>query len=1097
MRMNMKSILYNIQKSFQRNALFVLAVMMVGPVFAQDFEEEDEEEESLKRRVYVEAEKYDLVEVKGIILDEITKAPLGGIQVKALANKRYTAMSDDDGTFTIKVPKFITALYVYAPEFSSHQVAINPLDPDEIVKVYMLSDKFRPMYEDGTSYTAKRGFTATGGHAFTIDTELQEQLLGDVRSVQRSGAVGIGNNLFIRGLNSINATSAPLIIVDGIEMDQQLSREMLHQGDLNNMLASVMPEDIENVTVLKNATALYGSRGANGVILIDTKRGHSMATRIDANLSVGLTLVPRLQEMMNADQYRTYVSELIGTMDGLKKSTPTLNFLNDDVNGYYYNMYHNDYDWQDDVYRTALTQNYNINVQGGDNVGMYNLSVGYVDGNSTAEGFDYSRMNVRFNTDIDILRTLSTKFNIAISRTTAQVFDDGLQEDFSTNTPTSPTTLAALKSPLVTPYQYSSYTGGFTSLLSDADDLFDALGDGYSLANPLAILEADGSNRNYRENTNFQVALAPTLTIGRYWSITEHFAFTLNRNSQRYTRPSSGVPGFYLSDIGTVYNQFSTFSSSENNIVSDTRANFSKIFGPSTLKAFVGFRYNYFSYNSESITTQYSSRQDDKNPVISGGSTSNYTTSVGVDDVWKQIQWYGNIDYDYKNRYFLTVSLLGEANSRFGENCSGLDMFGTKWQLYPSVQLGWVLTNESWFPKNTGVDYLRINAGFDMSGNDDIANSAARTVYTVTLFNNYPGLQLTNIGNDEIKSETTYKYNIGLQGNFLHNRLSFGVDWFYNKTTDLLTLKNFSTVISGINKYWSNGGELENTGFEVTFSGKPVVTKNFNIELGATIGHYKNEVTKLPDGDYTSSIYGDDNILTAVGNPLAVFYGYKTEGVFSTDEEAQVAGDGTYLYFLDDTGTKQYFTAGDVHFSDLNGDGVIDENDKTIIGDPNPDIYGNIFAMINWKNFTLSANFTYSLGNDVYNYMRYIYNSSSNFYNQQVAVTNRWRYEGQVTDMPKATYGDPMGNNRFSDRWIEDGSYLRLKSLKLTYKVPVYFSWLQGLSIWAEAINLFTITKYLGNDPEFSINSSSLYQGIDCGNLAQSRAFTLGVKINL
>lgn len=1092
--MNMKSKIYNIQKSFQRNALFFLAMMLAGPVCAQDdFLDDEDEEVTFQKRVVVEPEKYDLIEIKGIVLDETNKAPLGGIQIKALANSRYTAMSDDDGTFTIKVPKFITALYVYAPEFNSHQVSINTSKPEEQVVVYMLSDKFRPMYEDGTTYTAQRSFEATGGHSYTIDTELQSQLMGDVRSIQRSGALGVGNNVFIRGINSINATSQPLIIVDGVEMDQQLTREMLHQGNVKNMLGNVMPEDIENVTVLKNATALYGSRGANGVILIDTKRGHSMATRIDANLSVGVSLIPRLQEMMNASQYRNYVTELIGTMDGMTKETPTLNFLNDDPSGYYYEMYHNDYDWQDEVYRTALTQNYSINVQGGDNVGMYNLSVGYVDGESTIEGFDYSRMNVRFNTDINILSNLSTKFNIAISRTTQDVFDDGIQEDFSTSTPTSPTFLAAIKSPLVTPYQYNDYIGGFSSLLSDADDLFDALGDGYSLANPVAILQsADGENRNYTENTYFQVAFAPTLTLGRYWSISEHFCFTLNRNSQRYTRPSTGVPGFELANLGTVYNQFSTLSNDENNIVTDTRVNFNRIFGPHTVKFYAGFRYNYFSLNEESITTQYTSRQDDKNPHIDA-STSNFTTSSAVDDTWKQIQWYGNVDYDYKNRYFITVSLLGEANSRFGDGCDGLSMFGTNWQLYPSVQLGWVMTNESWFPKNSGIDYLRLSAGFDMSGNDDIENNAARTVYTVKLFNNFPGLQLTGIGNDEIKSETTYKFNVGLQGYFLHNRLSFGFDYFYYKTTDLLTMKTFDDPIAGINNYWTNGGELKNTGFEVSFSAKPVVTKDWNVEFGATVGHYKNEVTKLPDGDYTSSIYGTDNILTSVGNPVAVFYGYKTEGVFSTTEEAEAAN----LYFIDDTNTKVYFEAGDVHFSDLNGDGCIDEDDRTIIGDPNPDIYGNIFATINWKDFTLSANFNYSLGNDVYNYMRMIYNSGSNFYNQQVAVTNHWRYEGQVTDMPRVVYGDPMGNNRFSDRWIEDGSYLRLKSLKLTYRVPVYFSWLQGLSIWAEAINLFTVTKYLGNDPEFSISSNPMYQGIDCGNLAQGRAFTFGVKINL
>jgi hypothetical protein len=321
-----------------------------------------------------------------------------------------------------------------------------------------------------------------------------------------------------------------------------------------------------------------------------------------------------------------------------------------------------------------------------------------------------------------------------------------------------------------------------------------------------------------------------------------------------------------------------------------------------------------------------------------------------------------------------------------------------------------------------------------------------------------------------------------------------------HKTDNLLTLKSFSNPIGGINRYWSNGGELENQGFETTVTFKPVVCKDWNMEVGASVGHYKNKVTALPDGDFTSSLYGDKNILTAVGNPVGLFYGYKTDGVFSTDAEAKAAGNGGYLYMVDNAGNAHNFVAGDVHFLDLNNDGRITEADKAVIGDPNPDIYGNIFTTVSYKNLTLNVGFNYSLGNDVFNYQRMVLNSGSNFYNQQVAEVGRWHYEGQQATLPHVAYGDPMGNNRFSDRWIEDGSYLRLKTLLLSYRLPIpqsWTSWLQGASIWAEAQNLFTVTRYLGSDPEFYIGSGVLYQGIDCGNLAQSRTFTAGIKINL
>ena len=361
-------------------------------------------------------------------------------------------------------------------------------------------------------------------------------------------------------------------------------------------------------------------------------------------------------------------------------------------------------------------------------------------------------------------------------------------------------------------------------------------------------------------------------------------------------------------------------------------------------------------------------------------------------------------------------------------------------------------------------------------------------------------MQLTNVGNDKIQWESTKKMNIGLQSYLFNNRLGIGADFFIHKTDNLLMLKSFSNPIGGINNYWSNGGSLKNMGFELSVNGKPLVAKDWRVELGFTMGHYKNEVTKLPDGDFTSSIYGDDNILTSVGNPVAMFYGYQTAGIFASDAEARAAGkNGNYLYMEDNAGNANSFTSGDVHFIDRNNDGKIDAQDKTIIGDPNPDLYGNIFASVNWKQLTLSLGLNYSLGNDVYNYQRSVLNSGSNFFNQQVSSANRWRYEGQQAELPRANYDDPMGNNRFSDRWIEDGSYLRLKTVNISYQIPIpgSWTWLQGLTVWAEAQNLLTLTKYLGNDPEFSIASSVFYQGIDCGTVAQGRSFMAGVKINL
>lgn len=1129
----MKKKVYNIfQRNCLRLSLCAMAFAVTTVSYAQDETAENEENQEetaivAPKRTTIK-DTNPIMTVSGLVLDYVTKQPVAGVRVSVLGDARYTSMTDAEGRFDLNAPTFTTSLYVTAPRYSAQQVSIKQNDTQQQIKIQLLSSKFKDMYFDGTDYTAKRSIAPIGGAA-VIDDNIQEGLYADVRSIARTGAIDGGNAMFIRGINSLNANSQPMIIVDGVEYDMQYSRSVLHLGHNMNMLANISPEDIAKVTVLKNATALYGARGANGVVLIETKRGHSMATRIDANISAGVTLKPTMQTLMNANQYRNYATQMIGTISDVFKSENrdlTFNFLNDDRSYVYYQTYHNDTDWSKEVYRTAITQNYNINVQGGDDIGMYNLSVGYFDSDSPIKETNYNRLNVRFNTDIQLLWNLKTKFDMSFARTNNTLFDDGFAPNVSSQVVLSPTNLAQIKSPLLAPYQYNKHINGFTSLLSSYDDLFSALSVAkynnnyyYSLANPTAIIEnGTGDNKNKLENTFFNIHVQPTYEFNSHLKLTTLFSYVLNRNSQRYYRPAEGIPPFLIENLGTVYNKTGSLFSKENNILSNTHLDWSNVYGANVLAATVGFRYNYFSFKYTDVSSQYKSAQNDKNPVVTANSSAAFSDVQGTNDTWKNMQWYANVDYSYNNRFFATVSLTAEANSRFGRSISektGIKLAGVRWVLYPSVQLGWVMSNENWFPKNTVVNYLKVYGGFDVSGNDDINNYAAYSAFTPVKYNNTAnGLQLTNIGNDEIKAETTTKWNVGFVTNLFANRLSIGADFYVHTTSDLLALADFNSPIGGIKTYWTNNGRIRNSGLELALSGKPVVSKDLTLELGATLGHYKNEVKNLvqrtfadgsktfTDGSYCESVYGDNNILVSPNNPIGLFYGYQTaSNVFATEAEASTAYNGSdYLKFRDATGSDQTFNAGDVHFIDQNGDGYIDEQDKVVIGNPNPDIYGNIFATLNWKRFTLSMNFNYCIGNDVYNYQRSILNSGSTFYNQQIHELAYWHYEGQVTDIPRLAYGDPKGNNRFSDRWIEDGSYLRLKNVRLTYNIPIpesWESWLQGLSVWGEAQNVFTISKYTGVDPEFSAGNGVLYQGIDTGAIAQSRAFVLGLKINL
>ena len=1095
-------------------------------------------------------------EVRGICIDAATKAPLAGIMLSALDNNNFTAMTEDNGEFVIKVPVHTTALYVHSPQYISLQVAIAE-NASTGLKIEMLPDVFRPMFTKETSIVAANTQSITNTTSHTIETDAGNIMGADVHTLNRSGVPGSGSAMFIRGLNSLNANAQPLIVIDGIIQDMQQTRSSLHDGDYANLLLNINPEDIDKVTVLKNATALYGAKGSNGVILIETKRGHSMATRIDANVGVGVSLVPRLPTMMDANQYRVYASEMLGTYPTISQFTDptTFKFLIDDPSKYYYAMYHNDTDWTKEVYHTAMTQNYNINVQGGDDIGMYNLSLGYTDGQSTAKENGFNRLNVRFNTDISILRQLKVQFDMSYTKINRDVFDGGAPADFSAAPVSSPTFLALIKSPFLSPYTYNNVSRYFSSTLSEADDYLTMLDTDLSLGNPTAVLQnGKGINKNRVESNHFNTVIAPRFDFNSWLSLTETFSYTLDRISQRYYRPNNGMPMFLIEGIGSVQNKAMSMFSKENAISSDTRLTLTSHLSPLTshlspltshhsLNAFVGVRYLNFAYDNNQPEGQYANAANDKTPNIS--TNMDFYDATGTNDKWRSLTWYANADYNYRNRYYLQASLSMEGNSRFGKESKGMKIGGVKWGLFPSVQLGWVISNEKWFQsltshssKATGrrdsgnpltpINYLLLKAGWDLSGNDDISNYAARTSFGISKYLwKATAAQLNNIGNEEISCERTSKFNFGLKASLLNNRVAIDFDYYIHRTNDLLTLKHFDNLVAGIDNYWSNGGSLSNKGFELTLSAKPVVSKSLYIELGASIGHYVNEVKSLPDNSliyldgkqtaqgYTSSIYGIENIATIVGQPVGVFYGYKTNGVLATDQEASTAtlpslppslGEGSgvgqgsgvgFLYLTDATGARQEFHAGDMRFVDINGDGEISEADKTIIGDPNPDIYGNIFANVNWKNLTLHLGFNYSLGNDIYNYQRSVLEGGSNFYNQTTNMTNRWRTEGQQTDVPRISYGDPMGNSRFSDRWIEDGSYLRLKTLRLTYKVPVNLTWLQGLAIWGEANNLFTVTHYLGSDPEFSANNAVLYQGIDPGNVAQGRSFTFGMRINL
>ena len=1083
----------------KRLSIICLSLLVASPLisFAQTEDDAMPQDTASVRRVPKAKKTEPTRTIKGRVLSQAGHEPLAGVLIQSIAGDGYSTLSEEDGSFTMEVPLYSSAITVTIPGYNMVRVGLNK--SGELRDILMQSDAARPLYgaDDNILNNAKTGsleFTS----ARNITSEIGNQLGANVRTIARSGALAVGNYMNIGGINSLQSNSQPLVVLDGVLINQQYDREVIHTGYYNDILTNINPNDVESVEVMSNGTALYGARGANGVVFIKTKRNTSQATRIEASANVGVELMPKMYKMMNGSQYKNYASSLLQTV---KTTTSDFKFLNSDPTYYWYNKYNNNTNWADKVYSEALTQNYALSVQGGGEIAGYMLSVGFTKDNSVLKENNFNRLNIRFNTDITITKQLTMRFDAAYTNQTRKLQDTGAPDTYDEKSITSTNFLAMAKSPMLSPYSFvgdwanrRGYINTAHLDINDEDYLSEVSAlsdDNWRLANPVAINKyGTAENKNYFDNSYVNLAVTPKYQFNKHLYLSTMFSYTSVNTNEKYYVPLNGVPSYYVASLqNTMENEIGSQFGKQNTVNSDTKLDWRNSYNAHNIHLQGGFRYINESY---SLNTQHGyNTGNDKTPFINN--TENKTAD-GSNERWATLTWYGQAQYNYANRYYVEGDLAVETNSQFGRDVkSGFKCGGVVWGVFPSIQAGWVASNEKFFDVK-GIDYLKFTAGFGMSGNDNLTYDASRSYFVSSMFlNKVAGLSLSNIGNTELQWETTKRFNAGVELKGLNNRLGVNFNYFHSWTDHLLTLQELGFV-SGLDMNWSNGGSLKNQGFDVTVTGHLISRKNWNWTIGASVGHFVNKLTSLPD----NKAYLDTEILgatvrSAVGGSINSFYGYRTDGVYETSEVAKAAG----LSVVDETGNKVAFGAGDVRFVDINNDDVIDKNDREVIGDATPDIYGNIFTSLSWKKLTLDVGFNYSLGGDVYNYMRQQLESGSRFMNQTTAMLNRWSAENQITDIPRATYGDPMGNSRFSDRWIEDGSYLRLKTVTLSYKLPISNTYIQGITVWGQCNNLFTVTKYLGTDPEFSMSNNVLAQGIDRGLLSQGRSFHLGVKINL
>lgn len=1016
--------------------------------------------------------------VTGLVRNAHSKKAINAAHIQ-LINHSATATSDENGRFSIQTESANAVLHVSAYGYATREVAIRGLDsvvvdlyPESFSDFYKKIDGFNGDLNNSTITSSYKGIEEINqSAAISPDEALQSVFGADLRAITRSAVSGMGAALFIRGINSINANAQPLFVVDGVLRSNMYDVSSIHGGFFANPLSDIDVSDIESISLLKDGTSMYGSRGANGVILIKTKRAKGLATKINLNIATGITTAPQTIPVMDANQYKIYVTDMLGSAGLTNSEIAQLPFLNDDPSRSNYKSYHNNTNWTNEVYQTGVTQNYSINVKGGDEKALYYFALGYTTNDAVVKTTDFSRYNMRLNADVNLTEKITLGANVGFSRIDRTLVDDGVN-DYS-----SPTWLSLIKSPFLSPTNFTSL-GEPTAEFSYADI--------FNVGNPGAVIAY--SNNTLKQN-NFNISLKPVFRITKNLTLTNQFDYNVSKINEDFYRPYLYAAPIFIQGVGLSYNARMSQVMRNTTLFNDFRLNYSKQFDVQKLNVLFGTRYMY-EYLESDYAEGHNSMSNSSINLMGGFSD---IKTDGMNNEHKTLSHYLTAAYSFDSRYFVDAAVSVDGSSRFGNlSESGFSLFGHRWAVFPSVNAAWLLSSETFMKNFNALNLLKIRAGYGLTGNDNIPDYQTQTYFSsVRLKGVSNGLIISNLANSKIQWENTARANAGIDLSVLNERLMVSLDLYSSVTSDLLVQKDLQDV-AGLDKYWTNDGKLSNKGVELALNAKILNLKNFGWELGVSAGHYKNEILELNSGSFVSSVYGAE-VLSAVGYSAGVFYGYKTNAVFATAEEAASAN----LKVLNNAGIYTAFGAGDVVFDDKVADGIIDEQDKQVIGNPNPDLYGSLTNKFSYGNFSLSTLFTYSYGNDVYNYQRRMLESGLNYNNQSLAMLSRWTSEGQQTSQPKAVYGDPMGNARFSDRWIEDGSYIRLKTVSLAYDVPLKSNFIQGLNVWFSANNLFTLTNYLGADPEFSAQNGVVYQGVDVGLLPLSKSYFIGFKFNL
>ena len=1044
--------------------------------------------------------------IQGYVKDAVTGEPIAAARVTFGGFQAYppiaTSLTDDDGKYGINAPSASATMLINCEGYQQVEVALKGRTD---IDVLLQPETINSLFDDvQLPYDAKRQVKATQAATsltdrYSLDKDntvspeffLQGRVAG-LNVIRRSGSVGAGADMFLRGSSSLLGTSQPLIVVDGVLYPIAPMGQSLFSYYQTSGLANIDTKDIDNITVIKDASSIYGARASNGVILINTLRAQELKTQINFHAYVGVSLEPDEYPMMNAKQFRPYLSDQLlsqGLTSAEIQELPYMNLVKPEEtilgvgtqvvtgNADYY-RYNHDTKWQDYVYDKAITNAFHLSVTGGDNIAKYALIVGLQNQEGTIRNTSLDKYNLRLNTDVNISDDFTVGTNVSFVYTDRAIANQGMDNEKGA------IYTALVKAPFMT-----TYVRDYRNLQSPTLEGYDM----FNASNPYAVINnIDSQMETYRLVAN----VFANYVFSPAWKAHLRFGVIYDKDREKIFVPQLGVyhaPS--TMPIMDVTNETHRKAERLFQTNIDLNATYAKVFNQ--IHAFdVTFGGRYETNNFEDdIIYRYNTSSD---LMVNEKGETLLSAAGGTSASWASLNYYANANYGLRDKYFATLVGSVYGSSRFGENADGLSLFDHKFAFYPSLSLAWIASSENFMRNADAVNLLKFRASYGLVGNDDIGNYASRLTYVSQNYLGLYGVVLGALANDKLMAEKVVKTNFGVDLTMFNQRLTLSADVYNSKTQNMLSYAALPSF-AGASNYMDNTGEMTNKGYEFAAELRVVNTPDFKFSLAGNIAHNEAEITKYAETDYTDILGA--TVMTREGDAPGLFYGYKYKGVFKSADN--MAADPASFRYEDAGGNMMTPEAGDAIFEnvdktgDANGIQYITEADRTIIGDPNPDFFGSFSTRFSYKRLTLDAMFTYKMGGDVYNALRAKLEGMTGYENQTQAVLNRWRYEGQNTSIPRNAWGDPLGNARFSDRWIEDGSYLRLKTITLSYTLPATIKYIRNAEVYVQANNLVTWTEYKGLDPEFSISSSPLYQGIDAGLFPNAQSIFLGIKLGL